>query len=91
MNSRQAHTSRCLQVLPLSVEPGFGGQKFQPAAMDKVRALRQRFPSIQIEVGLPCRMRLAALCGMRRNFRLMSNGFQHGCGCGMSCAIPQTW
>lgn len=41
-----------LQVLPLSVEPGFGGQKFQPAMMEKVRALRQRFPSIQIEVCL---------------------------------------
>jgi ribulose-phosphate 3-epimerase len=37
-------------VLPLSVEPGFGGQKFQPAVMDKVRALRQRFPAVQIEV-----------------------------------------
>lgn len=37
-------------VLPLSVEPGFGGQKFQPAVMEKVRALRQHFPSLQIEV-----------------------------------------
>lgn len=39
-----------MQVLPLSVEPGFGGQKFQPAVMEKVRVLRQRFPSLQIEV-----------------------------------------
>ena len=38
------------QVLILSVEPGFGGQKFQPAAMSKVRALRDAFPALQLEV-----------------------------------------
>lgn len=37
-------------VLPLSVEPGFGGQKFQPAVMSKVCALRGRFSHLNIEV-----------------------------------------
>eukprot|EP00182_Erythrolobus_australicus_P003441 CAMPEP_0185835696 /NCGR_PEP_ID=MMETSP1353-20130828/8256_1 /TAXON_ID=1077150 /ORGANISM="Erythrolobus australicus, Strain CCMP3124" /LENGTH=248 /DNA_ID=CAMNT_0028534363 /DNA_START=20 /DNA_END=766 /DNA_ORIENTATION=- len=37
-------------VLVMCVEPGFGGQKFMESAMPKVRDLRSRFPSIDIEV-----------------------------------------
>ena len=38
------------------MEPGFGGQKFQPAVMSKVRALRSRFNDLNIEVPTaPCR------------------------------------
>ena len=40
----------CVQALCLSVEPGFGGQKFQPEAMTKVRKLRDAFPALQLEV-----------------------------------------
>jgi len=39
-----------VQALCLSVEPGFGGQKFQPEAMTKVRKLRDAFPALQLEV-----------------------------------------
>ena len=40
----------CVQALCLSVEPGFGGQKFQPEAMTKIRKLRDAFPALQLEV-----------------------------------------
>ena len=32
----------CDLVLVMSVNPGFGGQKFIPSALDKLRAIRER-------------------------------------------------
>ncbi len=37
-------------VLVMTVEPGFGGQKFQHRCMPKVEALRSRYPELDIEV-----------------------------------------
>ena len=53
-------------VLVMTVEPGFGGQKFQPAMMQKVRQLRDRYPlmDIQVDGGLgPSTIECAAEAG----------------------------
>lgn len=36
-------------VLVMSVEPGFGGQKFMPEVLDKVRALRSRIDELGLD------------------------------------------
>lgn len=37
-------------LLAMTVEPGFGGQKFMPAVMNKVAQTRAEFPHIHIQV-----------------------------------------
>jgi len=37
-------------ILLMSVEPGFGGQKFQKEVLEKISALRKKYPNVKIEV-----------------------------------------
>lgn len=53
-------------VLCMTVEPGFGGQRFKPEVLDKVRLLRTRFPHLDIQVDggiTPETAELAAMAG----------------------------
>lgn len=37
-------------LLVMSVQPGFGGQAFMPEVLDKVRAARQQYPDLMIQM-----------------------------------------
>ncbi len=37
-------------VLVMSVQPGFGGQAFLPSVLEKVKALRKKFPALMIQM-----------------------------------------
>lgn len=47
---RNMHASQVDLFLVMTVVPGFGGQSFMESVMPKVKVLREKFPSINIQV-----------------------------------------
>ena len=43
------YCDKLYMVLVMTVEPGFGGQKFMPEQMEKVKTLKEKFPEILVE------------------------------------------
>ena len=49
-------------VLIMTVEPGFGGQRFMPLMLEKVRKIKERAPHIPVEVDGGVNAETAPLC-----------------------------
>lgn len=65
-------------VLVMSVQPGFGGQAFRPEVLEKVKALRARFPDRMIQMDGGVTGDTAAACRSAGADNLVSGSFVFG-------------
>ena len=57
-----SYLDRIELLLVMSVEPGFGGQKFMPECLDRIRALRGKAPALDISVDGGINAQTGAAC-----------------------------
>jgi ribulose-phosphate 3-epimerase len=62
-------------VLVMSVEPGFGGQKFDESVLDKIEELRARFPNVNITVDGGINEKTAEMCRVKGANILVSGSY----------------
>ena len=73
-------------VLVMSVEPGFGGQKFMPSALPKIKFLREAAPSMTINVDGGINAETGRLCVEAGADMLVAGSYVFGAA-DSACAI----
>ena len=56
------YLDKVFMVLVMTVEPGFGGQKFMADQMDKIRAIKAKKPAVLVQVDGGVNRETAAVC-----------------------------
>ena len=56
------YLDKVFMVLVMTVEPGFGGQKFMADQMDKIRAIKAKNPAVLVQVDGGVNRETAAVC-----------------------------